>query len=152
MRYDTNCMCYGTFCCAWLFVTPWTAAHQPPLSMGFSRHEYQSGLPFPSPGDLPYQGVKPTSLMSPAVAGGFFTASATWEAPHYCSKMWVSLKSWMLTNVVNKLKISWIVRFIVTGMSAALTSLLCQLIDKFGFDIDTSPVGEYHRVRVLWSV
>lgn len=40
-------------------------------------------------------------------------------------------------------------RFIVTGMSATLTSLLCQLIDKFGFDIDISPVGEYHRVRVL---
>ena len=41
--------------------TPWTAARQPPLSMGFSRQEYWSGLPFPSPGDLPDPGSKPRS-------------------------------------------------------------------------------------------
>ena len=50
-------------------VTPWTVARQAPLSMGFSRQEYWSGLPFPSPGDLPDPGIKPTS---PALAGGFF--------------------------------------------------------------------------------
>ena len=44
-----------------LFVTPWTAAHQAPQSMGFSRQEYWSGLPFPSPGDLPDPGIKPGS-------------------------------------------------------------------------------------------
>ena len=43
----------------WLFVTPWTVAHQAPLSMGFSRQEYWSGLPFPSPGYLPNPGIKP---------------------------------------------------------------------------------------------
>ena len=43
-----------------LFATPWTVAHQAPLSMGFSRHEYWSGLPFPSPGDLPDPGIEPT--------------------------------------------------------------------------------------------
>ena len=64
-----------------LFVTPWTLARQPPLSMGFSRQEYWSGLPCPPPGDLPNPGIKPTSLASPALAGGFFTTSATWEAP-----------------------------------------------------------------------
>ena len=53
-----------------LFVTPWTVAHQAPLSMGFSRQEYWSGLPFPSSGDLPDPGMEPTS---PALAGGFFT-------------------------------------------------------------------------------
>ena len=42
-------------------VTPWTVAHQAPLSMGFSRQEYWSGLPFPSPGDLPNPGVEPKS-------------------------------------------------------------------------------------------
>ena len=42
-------------------VTPWTVAHQAPLSMGFSRQEYQSGLPFPSLGDLPDPGVEPGS-------------------------------------------------------------------------------------------
>ena len=61
-------------------VTPWTVAHQGPLSVGFSRQEYWSGLPCPPPGDLPDTGTKPTSLISPALAGGFFTPSTTWEA------------------------------------------------------------------------
>ena len=56
-----------------LFVTPWTVAHQAPLSMEFSRQEYWSGLPFPSPGDLPNSGIKPAFPVSPALAGGFFT-------------------------------------------------------------------------------
>ena len=43
------------------FATPWTVAHQAPLSIGFSRQEYWSGLPFPSPGDLPNPGIKPRS-------------------------------------------------------------------------------------------
>ena len=47
--------------------------------MGFSRQEYWGGLPCPPPGDLPDPGIKPESLMSPALAGGFFTTSATWE-------------------------------------------------------------------------
>ena len=48
--------------------------------MGFSRREHWSGLPFPSPGDLPDLGIKPVSLASPALTGGFFTTTATWEA------------------------------------------------------------------------
>ena len=56
-----------------LFVTPWTIARQAPLSMKFSRQEYWSGLPFPSPGDLPNPGIKLVTLMSPALAGRFFT-------------------------------------------------------------------------------
>ena len=48
--------------------------------MGFSRQEFWSGLPFPPPGDLPDPGIEPTSLMSPALTGKFFTSSATWEA------------------------------------------------------------------------
>ena len=44
-----------------LFVTPWTVAYQAPLSMGFSRQGYWSGLPFPSPGDLPHPGIEPRS-------------------------------------------------------------------------------------------
>ena len=58
-------------------VTPGTVAHQAPLSMGFSRQEYWSGLPCPPPGDPPHPGM---DRVSPALAGGFFTASATWEA------------------------------------------------------------------------
>ena len=56
---------------------PWTVACQAPLSMGFSRQEYCSGLPFPSSGDLPNSGMEPTSLTYPALAGGFFTTNAT---------------------------------------------------------------------------
>ena len=63
------------------FVTLWTVAHQSPLSMGFSKQEYWSGLPCPPPGDLPDPGIEPTSLMSFALAGRFFTISTTWEAP-----------------------------------------------------------------------
>ena len=54
----------------------WTVAHQVPLSMGFSRQEYLNGLSCSSPGDLPDPGIKPVSLTSPALAGGFFTTSA----------------------------------------------------------------------------
>ena len=60
-----------------LFVTLWTVAQQGPLSMGFSRQEYWSGLPCPPPGDLPDPGIEPASRMSPGLAGGFFTASTT---------------------------------------------------------------------------
>ena len=66
-----------------LFATPWTVAHQVPLSMGFPRQEYWSGLPFPIPGDLPEAGIEPTSPAPPALAGRVFTTSATWEAPIY---------------------------------------------------------------------
>ena len=57
-----------------------TVVSEVPLSMGFSRQEYWSGLPRPSPVDLPDAGIKPVSLMSPELAGGFFTTSAIWEA------------------------------------------------------------------------
>ena len=55
------------------FVTPWTIAHQAPLSMGFPRQEYWSGLPFPPPGDLRDPGIEPTSLAFPALAGRLLT-------------------------------------------------------------------------------
>ena len=55
-----------------LFATLWMVARQVPLSMEFSRQEYWSGLPFPTPGDLPNPGIEPMSPESPALAGGFF--------------------------------------------------------------------------------
>ena len=66
--------------CVQLFVTPWTVARQPPLSMRFSRQEYQSGLPRPPSKDLPDPGIEPLSLMSPALAGRF---STTWETQEH---------------------------------------------------------------------
>ena len=59
-----------------LLATPWTAAYQAPPSMGFSREESWSGMPCPPPGDLPNPGIKPVSLVSPALAGRFFTTTA----------------------------------------------------------------------------
>ena len=56
-----------------LFGTPWTIAHQAPLSMEFSRQEYWSGLPFPPPDDIPDPGTEPVSTESPTLAHGFFT-------------------------------------------------------------------------------
>ena len=67
------------FSCVQLFVTLWTVALQAPLSMGFSSQECWSGLPCPPPGDLPNPGIKPMSLVSPALVGRFFTTSTTWE-------------------------------------------------------------------------
>ena len=98
-------------------VTPWTAAHQAPLSMGFSRQECWSGLPFPLPGDLD-PGIQPES---PALAGGFFTAepagkpnrwaensSSCFSSPNgellISAKIWESVfcrKSWPYLEQVN---------------------------------------------------
>ena len=77
---DTCVHAYCHFSYVWLFVTIWTVAHQAPLSMGFSSQEYWSGLPGSIPRDLTNPGIKSMSLLSPALAGRFYTSSATWEA------------------------------------------------------------------------
>ena len=59
---------------------PRTVARQAPLSMGFSKQEYWGGLPCLPSGELPHPRIQSTSLVSPALTGGFFTTSATWEA------------------------------------------------------------------------
>ena len=75
---DTSaCVCAQSLSRVWLFVTPWTVAHQASLSMGFSRLQYWSGFSFPSPGALPDPGIEHVSPVSPALAGGFFRHSAT---------------------------------------------------------------------------
>ena len=73
--------CLVAFSHVQLFATLWTMACQAPRSMGFSRQEYWSGLPCPPLGDLPDSGIESASLTSPALAGGVFTTSTTWEAP-----------------------------------------------------------------------
>ena len=71
------CMLAKSFqLCPTLRDPPWAIVHQAPLSMGFSSQEYWNGLPCSSPGDLPDPGIKPVSLMSPALAGGFLMTSA----------------------------------------------------------------------------
>ena len=76
----TDACVLSCFSCVRLFVTVWTVACQAALFTGFSRQEYWSGLPCPLLGDLPNPAVKPASLMSPVLPGGFFTTSTTWEA------------------------------------------------------------------------
>ena len=56
-------------------MAPWTVAHRAPLSMGFSRQAYWHGLSLAAPEDLPGPGIQPTSLVTPALAGGFLTAT-----------------------------------------------------------------------------
>ena len=77
-----------SFSCIPLFATPQTVALQAFLSTGLPRQEYWSGLPFPTPGDLPDPGMQPTSPVSPALAERFFSTVAAWEAP----------VSWHITN------------------------------------------------------
>ena len=64
-----------------LFVTSWAVVHQAPLSVGSSRQEDCSGH---TPGDLPHPGIEPTSLVAPALTGGFFGHCTTWEAQDMC--------------------------------------------------------------------
>ena len=83
--------CLLSLCsCVWLFVTPWTVAHQAPLSMGFSRQEHWSGLLCPPPGCLPHPRIEPTSRKSPALAEGFSTTSTAWEELIWWEKVWRS--------------------------------------------------------------
>ena len=84
-----------------LLVTPRTEACQASLSMEFSRREYRSGLPRLSPGDLPNPGTEPTSLMSPALAGRFFTTSATWEALCMCMNLPILGNSYKCSYVIH---------------------------------------------------
>ena len=70
------CVCVCMLSCIQLFVMLWTATFQAPMSMGFPRQEYWSGLPFPPPGYLPDPGIEPMSLASPMLAGEFFTTES----------------------------------------------------------------------------
>ena len=92
---NVNCqmsieVCYC--CLVQLFETPWTVVHQAPLSMGFSRQEYQGGLPCPPPGERPDPGINP---VSPALAGRFFTTeSVTRETPGEVRRHQFHLTDW----------------------------------------------------------
>ena len=80
--------------CIRFFVTPWTIAHQAPLSMGCPRQKYWSGLPFPSPGDLPNPGIKP------ALAGGCFTTESPGKPSIWSHFITISPLNLENTNVI----------------------------------------------------
>ena len=102
-----------------LFATPWTVAYQAPLFMGFSKQEYWSGLPCPPPGDHPDPGIESLSPVSPALAGGFFTAEPL-EKHFYCTDTTFSLSICELMDI-------WIISpFFVTMMNNAARNILTQ--------------------------
>ena len=81
----------------WLFVTPWTLAHQASSSMGFSRQVYWSGLPFPTPGDFPNPQIKPLSLLSSSLAGRFFTTVPSGK-PH--KRVWTKVNEGLVEGAI----------------------------------------------------
>ena len=91
----------------WLFVTPWTVAYQAPPSMEFSRQEYWSGVPFPSPGDLPDPGIKPGAIIRFQLFTGFFPSlrKNSWHIPLYMFKTYsvmtcfTYIMKWLLLQV-----------------------------------------------------
>ena len=84
--------------CVQLFVTPWTIAHQAPLSKGFSKQEYWSRLPFPPLEDLPHPGIKLTSPAAPSLACKFFTTEYLGSP---CLLLWEAFKTkWTLLDCV----------------------------------------------------
>ena len=100
LQVFTGVPCAQSLSHVWLFVAPWTVAHQAPLTVEYSRQEYHSGLPVPAPGDLHDPGMEPTSLASTALASWSFITSATWEAPN--SNPWMWLKCRCCTQYASK--------------------------------------------------
>ena len=115
-------------------MTLWAVAHQAPLSMGFSRQEYWSGLLFLPPGDRPDPGIQPTSLKFPTSAGRFFTTSGTWKAsvPSY------HVPSHLLLSVCNfdaEL-------FILMGVCMCVYLCVCVVAELgWGMVCEISPTG-----------
>ena len=97
--------------------------------MGFSRQEYWSGFPGSPPGDLPHPRIKPMSLMSPALAGGFFTTNATWEALI------------MSTSSFQMLETGWWKKFKARRCLATATAKSLQSCPTLCDPIDSSPPG-----------
>ena len=108
--------------CVRLFATPWTAAHQAPLSMGFSRQEYWSGLPFPSPADLPHPGIE---LRSPALQTDALTSEPTeYESESEVAQSWTlcdpmdcSLPGSSVHGIFQAIVLEWIAIFFSRGSS-----------------------------------
>ena len=98
-------MCVQQFSCVQLFVTPRTAAYQAPLSVGFSREEYWSGLPFPPPGNLPNPGIKPAS---PTLAGRFFTTEPPGKAKPPQPPIQTFVKQTFTNNQAQNISCNWL--------------------------------------------
>ena len=128
------CCVLNHFSHVWLFVTLWTVTHQASLSMGFSRQEYWSGLPCPPPGSCPKPRTESESLMSPALAGRFFTTSTTWEARYLLlnfklmESQYVCLCFWLLWFSIVCVWVLFLLfnTIIVCPLLLQQSSLLCE--------------------------
>ena len=110
------------FCHVQLLATLWTITCQAPLSMGFSRQEFWSELPFPPPGDLPDPGIAPASSASLALAGGFFTTNATWAS-------FLTLLSYLTFKTVVRNRDSWIAeRLVYRGSHCPAELRVCPAV------------------------
>ena len=114
--------CALLFSHVWFFMTPWTVAHHARLSMKFSRQEYWSGLPFPPSGNLLNPGIEPTSLVSPALAGRFFTIEPPGKPSIYFSMKYFY---WFVFPVSVQLSV-----WFYFGLSGALTHFLTFLFGR----------------------
>ena len=109
-----------------LFATLWTIALQAPLSKKFSKQEHWSRLPYPPPGDLPDPGIEPVPLMSPAMAGRFFTTRATWDGMliiiEYISYLWRLLLIFLVVLIflMNVLVSFWILKYLYSRHKLSL--------------------------------
>ena len=116
-----HCACVLTcFSRVQLFATPWTVVHQAPLSMGFSKQEYWSRLPFPSPGDLPDAGIEPRSLMFPVLQADSLPVELSWKR--------------FLDSRSSQFQLSHVVTFlptIIARSSLRLFFITCHAVGKF---------------------
>ena len=139
----------------WLFATPWTVAHQAPLSLELSRQEHGNGLLFSTPEDLPNLGIEPASPASPALAGGFFTTvplGTPLKSAFYCHHEQV------IPNVSIKTLLSETRQFLNNCCSSSWVLItytqtynLSILLKKFSFNKCHTPHRSYWENSSLLS-
>ena len=138
--------CLGTLCVKWLspippFVTPWTVACQASLFMGFSRQEYWSGLPFPSPGDLPNPGIEPGSppLQADALSSeplGKHRSEVTQSCPTPCNPIDYSLQGFSVYGIVQARVLEWV------AISFSRGSSLPRDRTRVSYTLQSEPPGK----------
>ena len=107
----------------WLFVTPWTVGHQAPLSLGFSRQEYWSGLPCMPPGDLPDSWIEPMLFMSTCIDRVVLYHYHLLGSPQICTSLWKS-ERWFISFILSLLS-SWGIGQI-EGLSKCFTASVTE--------------------------